>query len=169
LIDPYSGREQTKAKHFILRRYLQALAFKVLNYYDITYVDGFSGPWETKTEDFSDTSFMIAITVLQDAQARILETQRKHRWVRCFFSEQNVQAFSRLQLAVKQYHKPERRFEIRTYCGKFEDAVDENSRLCGGVFRSGVYRSQGLERLSFTQNQTTIHATQMRSLNQLYV
>jgi three-Cys-motif partner protein len=134
LIDPYSGREQTKAKHFILRRYLQALAFKVLNYYDITYVDGFSGPWETKTEDFSDTSFMIAITVLQDAQARILETQRKHRRVRCFFSEQNVQAFSRLQLAVKQYHKPERRFEIRTYCGKFEDAVDEIQDFVGASF-----------------------------------
>ena len=37
--DPYSDREQTKAKHFILKRYLQALAFKVLRFYDITYVD----------------------------------------------------------------------------------------------------------------------------------
>jgi hypothetical protein len=59
--DPYFGREQTKAKHFILRRYLQALAFKILRFFDITYVDGFSGPWETKTEDFVDSSFMIAI------------------------------------------------------------------------------------------------------------
>jgi len=62
--DPYVGREQTKAKHFILRHYLQALAFKVLRFSDITYVDGFSGPWDTRTEDFSDSSFMIAITVL---------------------------------------------------------------------------------------------------------
>jgi hypothetical protein len=60
--DPYSRREQTKAKHFILRRYLQALAFKVLTFQDITYVDGFSGPWETKTENFTDSSFMIAIS-----------------------------------------------------------------------------------------------------------
>ena len=59
--DAYSGREQTKAKHFILKSYLQALAFKVLTFSDITYVDGFSGPWETKTENFSDFSFMIAI------------------------------------------------------------------------------------------------------------
>jgi len=72
--DPYFGREQTKAKHFILRRYLQALAFKVLRFSDITYVDGFSGPWETKTEDFIDSSFMIAINVVQDAQQKI-ETQ----------------------------------------------------------------------------------------------
>ncbi len=49
MADPYSRREQTKAKHFILKSYLQALAFKVLTFSDITYVDGFSGPWETKT------------------------------------------------------------------------------------------------------------------------
>ena len=72
MTDPYSGREQTKAKHFILKRYLQALAFKVLPSFDITYVDGFSGPWETKTEAFSDTSFMIAINVLLDAQTKHL-------------------------------------------------------------------------------------------------
>jgi hypothetical protein len=48
--DPYLNREQTKAKHFILRRYLQALVFKVLRYFDVAYVDGFSGPWETKTK-----------------------------------------------------------------------------------------------------------------------
>jgi hypothetical protein len=70
--DAYSDREQTKTKHFILKRYLQALAFKVLRYFDITYVDGFSGPWKTQTEDFKDSSFMIAISVLKDAQQQIL-------------------------------------------------------------------------------------------------
>ena len=44
-MNTYVGREQTQAKHFILRRYLQALAFKVLHGLgDIAYVDGFSGP-----------------------------------------------------------------------------------------------------------------------------
>jgi len=66
--DPYLGREQTRAKHFILKSYLQALAFKVLTFSDVTYVDGFSGPWETKTENFSDSSFMIAIDVLRDTR-----------------------------------------------------------------------------------------------------
>ena len=75
--DPYSGREQTKAKHFILKHYLEALAFKVLTFSDITYVDGFSGPWETKTEDFADSSFMIAIRVLQDAQKK---NNRRASW-----------------------------------------------------------------------------------------
>ncbi len=123
--DPYSGREQTKAKHFILRRYLQALAFKVLTFSDITYVDGFSGPWKTQTKDFSDSSFMIAISVLQDAQKRILEQSGHRRRIRCFFSESDPEAFAKLQAAVAPYHKPDEGFEIKAYCGKFEDAVDE--------------------------------------------
>jgi three-Cys-motif partner protein len=131
--DAYSGREQTRAKHFILKRYLQALAFKVLTFSEITYVDGFSGPWETKTEDFSDSSFMIAITVLMDAQKQILERGHKRR-IRCFFSETNPNAFSQLQEAVAAFHKPEHGFEIKTYYGKFEDAVSEIQAFIGASF-----------------------------------
>jgi three-Cys-motif partner protein len=109
--DPYVDREQTKAKHFILRRYLQALAFKILRYYDLTYVDGFSGPWQSRTEDFSDSSFMIAINVLKDAQQKI-QTQRRSN-IRCFFSENNRQAFTRLATAIAPFHKPHEGFENR--------------------------------------------------------
>ena len=94
MTDPYSGREQTKAKHFILKRYLQALAFKVLTFSDVTYVDGFSGPWETKTENFGDSSFMIAISVLQDAQKQIFERRGIRRQIRCFFSEKEPEVFA---------------------------------------------------------------------------
>jgi three-Cys-motif partner protein len=126
--DPYSGREQTKAKHFILRRYLQALAFKVLTFQEITYVDGFSGPWETKTENFSDSSFMIAMSVLKDAQKKHLDRTGVRRRIRCFFSETNPEAFAQLEAAVAPFHKPHEGFEIKTYCGKFVDAVSEFSR-----------------------------------------
>jgi three-Cys-motif partner protein len=98
--DPYSGREQTKAKHFILRHYLQELAFKVLTFSDITYVDGFSGPWETRAENFSDSSFMIAISVLKDAQKQILVRTGHRRCIRCFFSESEADAFKQLETAV---------------------------------------------------------------------
>lgn len=123
MTDPYTGREQTKAKHFILKSYLQALAFKVLNFSDVTYVDGFSGPWESKTEDFSDSSFMIAIHVLKDAQSQVLTRTGKRRQIRCFFSERNAKAYSLLESAVVGFHRPEDGFEIKTYEGKFEDAV----------------------------------------------
>jgi len=132
--DPYSGREQTKAKHFILKHYLQELAFKVLTFSDITYVDGFSGPWETKAENFSDSSFMIAISVLKEAQKRILERTGNRRRIRCFFSESNAGAFEKLETAVAPFHSPADGFEIGTYSGKFEDAVREIQAFVGTSF-----------------------------------
>lgn len=132
--DPYLGREQTKAKHFILRRYLQALAFKVLTFSDIKYVDGFSGPWETKAENFNDSSFMIALAVLQDAQARLKERHGLRRQIRCFFSERDPEAFGPLQAAVAPYHNPVEGFAIKAYCGKFEDAVGEIQSFIGRSF-----------------------------------
>lgn len=133
--DPYSGREQTKAKHYILKSYLQALAFKVLTFSDITYVDGFSGPWESKTEDFNDSSFMIAIAVLQDAQARYHQRPgAARRRIRCFLSESNAEAYAQLQSATARYHKPLEGFEVQTYSGKFEDAVSEIQTFIGTSF-----------------------------------
>jgi three-Cys-motif partner protein len=132
--DPYEGREQTQAKHFILRRYLQALAFKVLSFQDITYVDGFSGPWQTATENFSDSSFMIAISVLLDAQKQCFERDGVRRKIRCFFSENDPQAFAQLQAAVAPFHKPSEGFEIKTYCGDFENAVPDIQSYIGTSF-----------------------------------
>jgi three-Cys-motif partner protein len=132
--DPYLDREQTKAKHFILKRYLQALAFKVLRFKDITYIDGFSGPWKSKTEDFVDSSFMIAINVLKDAQHKIqIQTARRPK-IRCFFSENNRQAYAKLAAAIAPFHIPEEDFEIRTYCGEFEDAISDIQAFIGRSF-----------------------------------
>lgn len=134
MIDPYQDREQTKAKHFLLKSYLQALAFKVLRYKDLTYVDGFSGPWETQTEDFADSSFMIAISALEDAQKTLFEQTKKRPKVRCFFSENNPGAFVKLREAVKPYHRPEQNFEIKVYCGEFESAVSDIKNFVGTSF-----------------------------------
>ena len=130
----YSGREQTEAKHFILKHYLQALAFKVLRGWDITYIDGFSGPWESRADAFSDTSFMIAIGVLKDAQQRILAVTGRLRRIRCFFSESDQQAYHQLENAVAPHHNPSHAFEIQTHYGKFEDAVPKIKSAIGAAF-----------------------------------
>lgn len=130
----YTDREQTEAKHFILRGYLQELAFKVLRSWDIAYVDGFSGPWESKTENFSDTSFMIAIQVLKDAQRRIEEQTKTRRKVRLFFSEKSPAAYQQMATAVAPFHRPDEGFEIKTFHGEFVDAVDEARRFIGSAF-----------------------------------
>lgn len=134
MTDPYIDREQTKIKHFILKNYLQALAFKVLRHFDITYVDGFSGPWKTETEDFSDSSFMISINVLKDAQKVIQEQTGRRPKIRCFFSENNREAYRKLESAIAPHNDPERNFEIRTYCGEFEDAISDIQNFIGTSF-----------------------------------
>ena len=134
-VDPnYQDREQTLAKHFLLKNYLQALAFKILRFSDLTYVDGFSGPWKTQSEVFADSSFMIAITALRDAQQKIFEGTGKRRKVRCFFSEKNVEAYAKLQAAVQPYHAPQDGFEIKTYCGEFVSAVSDIKDFVGTSF-----------------------------------
>jgi three-Cys-motif partner protein len=133
-MDAYTNREQTKAKHYILRHYLQALAFKVLRNWDIAYVDGFSGPWESKTPDFSDTSFMIAIGVLKEAQRVVREQTKRAPKIRCFFSEKDPAAFREMVDAVAPFHQPDEGFEIRTYQGEFVDAVAEIRTFVGKFF-----------------------------------
>lgn len=68
-ISLYAGREQAYVKHFFLDNYLERLIYKTASKYeDIAYVDGFSGPWQSTGEAFSDTSFGIALKKLREAK-----------------------------------------------------------------------------------------------------
>ncbi|MGO8917682.1 MAG: three-Cys-motif partner protein TcmP, partial [Stellaceae bacterium] len=104
------------------------------SFQDITYVDGFSGPWQTATENFVDSSFMIALSVLLDAQKQYFERTGIRRKIRCFFSENDPQAFVQLEQAVAPYNKPAKGFEVKTYCGNFEDAVADIQTYIGNSF-----------------------------------
>lgn len=130
----YIDREQTKAKHFILRGYLQELAFKVLRGWDIAYVDGFSGPWESKAPDLSDTSFMIAIGVLKDAQGKVATQTGVRRMVKCFFSEKDATSYKQMAAVVTPFNHPDEDFEIKTFHGEFVDAVQEIRTFVGRSF-----------------------------------
>lgn len=69
----YDRREQTLVKHLILRRYLEGFAHIVgSRWSSITYVDGFAGPWNVRSEQLEDSSFVIALEELRKAR----ETQR---------------------------------------------------------------------------------------------
>jgi three-Cys-motif partner protein len=131
----YVGREQTQAKHFILRRYLQTLTYKLLGggWTVLTYVDGFSGPWQSKTDDFSDTSFMIAINVLKDAHQKF-RTKGIPKEIRCFFVEDDHEAYIKLKAAVMAHHEPWNGFHVETFPGRFEDAVSKIRSFVGKSF-----------------------------------
>ena len=130
----YNSREQTRAKHYVLEKYLQALAFKVLHGWDLTYVDGFSGPWKSETQDFSDTSFMIAIRVLKDAQSRVQQNTGVRRKIRCFFSEKDLTAYTQLTAAVRPQNDPVAGIEIQTFHGEFVAAVPKIRQFIGSSF-----------------------------------
>ncbi len=135
MTEPYDGREQTEAKHFILRRYLQTLTFKLLEggRRELAYIDGFSGPWESRTPDYSDTSFMIALGVLKDAHQKYRDKDTP-KVIKCFFVETDAKAYQQLQAAVSKHHDPSNGFHVATFHGRFEDAVAEILGFIGRSF-----------------------------------
>lgn len=135
MTEPYKGREQSEAKHFILRRYLQKLTFKLLEggSRELAYVDGFSGPWESRTSEYSDTSFMIAIDVLKDAHQKFRD-KGVPKTIKCFFVEDNPASYKQLAAAVAKHHDPANGFQIATFQGRFEDAVSEIMKFVGRAF-----------------------------------
>ncbi|RWQ37804.1 MAG: three-Cys-motif partner protein TcmP [Mesorhizobium sp.] len=130
----YAGREQTAAKHFILEQYLLELATITLNggYPVLTYIDGFSGPWKSRTTDYSDTSFMIAIKVLKEVQQKIRD-KGERRKIKCFFVEKNATAFAELHPAVMAHNDAANDFHVATYKGPFVDAVPEIVKFRQGI------------------------------------
>lgn len=70
--DDYSDREQSHIKHFALRRYLETASRIIGTWAGFSYVDCCAGPWESRSQDFSDTSFGIAVKVLKES----------HEWLR---------------------------------------------------------------------------------------
>ncbi len=152
-MNAYVNREQTEAKHFILRGYLQELAFKVMRAWDcIAYIDGFSGPWESTRDDHSDTSFMIAIEVLKDAQKRIVEQTGRRCTVKCFFAENDPKVYPQLERAVSPHHKPNEGFEVKPFFGDFENAVSEIQAFAGSnAFRLVFIDPTGWKGYSFSK------------------
>lgn len=131
----YLDREQTAAKHHILRAYLQRLAFKVLlgGRPSLAYIDGFSGPWNSRAPDKSDTSFMIAINVLKDVQ-RELREKGQVKEIRLFFVENDPEAFADLKATVEPHHDPANGFVVETRQGRFQDAIPQIAKFINGAF-----------------------------------
>src|SRR5438132_12145521 len=98
----YHGREQTLVKHVILEKYLLRFALVVGTWADtINYVDGFSGPWNLRSENFADSSFAIALRVLRMAREALRARGRSFN-LRCFFIEANPKSYERLDQVARE-------------------------------------------------------------------
>lgn len=122
--DKYKGREQSGVKHYILKRYLQKLTYKLAlgirkPELVLTYIDGFSGPWKSSTEDYSDTSFQIAINELRKVRDDL--SDRKNLKLRCLFVEKDNKAFAML----REYASTIKDIQLKLIHGSFEDNIPE--------------------------------------------
>lgn len=132
----YDEREQSQTKHLILRAYLAELSFKTLlgGWPEFTFIDGFSGPWESRAEGFSDTSFGIALSTLNDVQRSIAKRTGKTPKIRLIFCEKNKSSFEKLAHHCKEA-EPKTDLEIHCLNGDFEHLVPELIRLSPSGFR----------------------------------
>lgn len=118
-LSDYVGREQSYVKHVLLEGYLEALVHKTASRYShIVYVDGFAGPWQSASEQFSDTSFGIGLSALRRAKASWKKIGRDVR-MSAFLVERNPKAFTKLASIPPKF--PD--VTIKPYKGDFLDAM----------------------------------------------
>lgn len=134
MIDPslYRGRGQTFVKHFFLERYLEKVAYVTLaggGWSDFAYVDAFSGPWRSASENFGDTSVSIALTKLDSVRQKLAAIGRTVTF-RALFVERDASAYRDLQHLVARFPNS----KARTICGEFQDHVEEARRFINNAF-----------------------------------
>jgi len=93
--DEYTEREQSGFKHFALRKYLEAAARIIGLWKDFSYVDCCAGPWESRCQDYGDTSFGIAVETLKQTK-EWLHNQGKNPRFRALLIEEKREPFKQL-------------------------------------------------------------------------
>ena len=143
MLDPrwYEGREQALVKHTFLDTYMPAQIPKIVSWADeFTYVDLFAGPWQSKSGDYSDTSFGIALRRMTEAKATQAKLGRKVRMV-AHLVEKDANNYAELIEAVKRF--PE--VETRCYPGVAEQHAATIAKLIPTrAFRFVVIDPKGL-------------------------
>ena len=125
--EPYWGREQTRVKHEMLQRYLAPAARIIGTFADsFVYVDCCSGPWNTATEDLSDTSFSIAVEELRKARDYFAAKNRNVDF-RCLFIEKEAEPFAKLQ----EFCNSVNGLSVTALQADFTDNLDDIFRFIG--------------------------------------
>jgi three-Cys-motif partner protein len=127
----YEGREQSQVKHQVLRKYLERFAYiigsKLAN--AITYVDGFSGPWNSQSSSFSDSSFAIALGELRKARENLAAKYGKSFAVNCFFIEKDERAYKELESFARGVEDA----NIQTRNASLGDAIPDIVKFISGA------------------------------------
>lgn len=99
--ETYLDREQSAVKQYILREYLLPFALIIGTFKDIAYVDCCAGPWQSRSKDYGDTSFGIAVHALREARSEL--SKHGHRpEISCLFIEHDIKSFEKLKAFCSQ-------------------------------------------------------------------
>lgn len=129
-LENYAGREQAFVKHTFLETYLDGLLYKVGHVHDeIAYVDGFAGPWQSANEQFSDTSFGLALQKLRQVKSGLAQRGRTIS-VKAILVEADADAYARLQTVATRF--PD--LTIRTIHGDFNQSIGAINAELGRAF-----------------------------------
>ncbi|MBL3569902.1 hypothetical protein BV509_00945 [Rhodovulum sulfidophilum] len=142
MTDPYDGRPQSWAKHEILKRYLGPFSQKVVRGLknlqtpidELVFVDGFAGPWDTATDDCSDSSFMIAIAELRRAHDALNASGLGIR-TRVHLNEANRKAYRRLVDLVAESSDHASGFRVETTNLPFDELAAQIGPANASEFR----------------------------------
>ncbi len=143
MLDPrwYEGREPALVKHTFLDTYMPAQIPKVVSWADtFAFVDLFAGPWQSKSGDFSDTSFGIALRHMSEAKAKQASLGKPVKMV-AHLVEKDPNNYPKLVEAVKRF--PE--VETRCYPGTAEEHADTiAAAISASAFRFVVIDPKGI-------------------------
>src|SRR5260370_212342 len=125
--DLYNEREQTLVKLFILQKYLERFAHIVGSFASaITYVDCFSGPWNVRSQELKDSRLAKGLDGVGKGRHK-LATRGRTLKLRCFFPEQDPQAYAKL----KEFADRASDAEIETRNCDLEGAIDDIVKFVG--------------------------------------
>ena len=129
----YKGREQTYLKHRVLNEYLRSWVQKLgstsrFRQLRLWYVDCFAGPWESRSDERTDTSVAIGLSALEEALDFWGQGHGQPIEVRAVFVERNATACQSLRAYLKER-------KTRVLCevleGEFGANVDRMAELLG--------------------------------------
>jgi three-Cys-motif partner protein len=130
----YKGREQTYLKHLVLENYLERLSWIIgfgSEYGKICYVDGFSGPWKSGSENYEDTSIRISLDILSKTKSGLQELGKSVKF-KCIFVEKEEEQFDELKSILMQH--PRSGIETHPLHGEFEELIEEVLSEAEGFF-----------------------------------
>jgi three-Cys-motif partner protein len=126
--DHYKGKEQGYFKHRLLEAYLERLFMIVGQYHRaICYVDCFAGPWESKGDDFEDTSIAVSLNIINKCRDGLRNIGKDVRF-RALFVEEKKKSFKKLKAYLDSRQSND--IDTRPIHGKFHTLLEDILGWC---------------------------------------